>query len=118
MPALTWKEKEKQKTLYEMGYQYLVENFHKFKQESKIRVALDVISIFNKDGSKSAPQNILIIRHDADKTEEISGRVLVHPSALSGDGVSMGNGKIDVRNIKNIEALPGVPEQSGADLSP
>ena len=53
MATLTFEQKLKQKTLYEIGYNYLVDNFHKFKPAQQIKVALDVISIFNKDGSKS-----------------------------------------------------------------
>ena len=73
MPQLTWQEKLNQKTLYEIGYQYLIENFHKFKEGNKIKVALEVISIFNKDGSKTSDgkQIIYVINGDNGKAEVI-----------------------------------------------
>lgn len=73
MPALTWEEKLKQRTLYEIGYEYLVNNFSKFKETNKIKVALEVISIFNKDGSKTSDgkQVIYVINGDNGKAEVI-----------------------------------------------
>ena len=44
------------KSLYQIGYKYLCDNFHKFKQAQKIRVAIAILQIFEKDDSKTAPQ--------------------------------------------------------------
>ena len=44
-------------------------------------------------GEGIAPQIINIIRSDGNKTEALSGRVHIHRSALSGNGISLGNGK-------------------------
>jgi hypothetical protein len=60
MPALTAEEKLKQKTLYELSYNYLISNFSKFKQAQQIKVALDVIGLFNKDGSKSSGERQIV----------------------------------------------------------
>ena len=58
----------RKETLYEMGYQYLCDNFHKFKEENKIRIALTIITIFNKDGSKtSQDMKQIIIMNDVIK---------------------------------------------------
>ena len=53
-------------SLYTIGYEYLRENFHKFKEDNKIRVATDILKIFNKDDSKTqTTQNVInIIRAD------------------------------------------------------
>lgn len=86
MAALTWDEKLKQKTLYEIGYNYLVQNFSKFKEDNKIRIALDVISIFNKDGSKTQgnKQIIYVIANDRDSAERGAESLLqVPPSQIT-----------------------------------
>ncbi len=62
MPALKWQEKINQRTLYQIGYQYLIENFHKFKEDNKIKVALDVIHIFNRRRKR-----LPVISYDIDK---------------------------------------------------
>ena len=56
MAAITKREKLAKATLYEIGYKYLCDNFHKFDQDNKIKVAISVISIFEKDGSKTKPE--------------------------------------------------------------
>ena len=87
MPALTWQEKFNQQTLYQMGYQYLIENFHKFKEDNKIRVALEVIHIFNKDGSKSdAKQIVYVINSDRENVIRIKENPIeVFPSQITAD---------------------------------
>lgn len=47
-------------TLYEIGYEYLCDNFHKFKESNKIKVSLAVLNIFEKDGSKTQANVILM----------------------------------------------------------
>lgn len=46
-------EKIARKTLYSIGYDYLCNNFHKFNEANKIKVAISVLNIFEKDDSKS-----------------------------------------------------------------
>ena len=57
-------DKEKLKAIC---WNYLIDNFHKFKPSQQIRVALDVISIFNKDGSKSQGGNIIFVVNSDDR---------------------------------------------------
>lgn len=54
MADLTKREKLEKETLYQIGYEYLRKNFHKLSQSNKIRVAISMLQIFNKDDSKSA----------------------------------------------------------------
>lgn len=88
MPALTWKEKEKQKTLYEIGYQYLVQNFHKFNPDQKIRVALDVIHIFNKDGSKTNDGKKIIYVVNGER-ERVTDSIEVLPSPITTENTQL-----------------------------
>jgi len=37
----------RKQTLYEMGYKYLCDNFHKFKEGQRIRIALEMIKVHN-----------------------------------------------------------------------
>jgi hypothetical protein len=53
MAELTRREKLEKASLYNIGYEYLRKNFHKFSQANKIRVSISVIQIFEKDDSKS-----------------------------------------------------------------
>jgi len=53
MADLTKREKIAKATLYELGYEYLRDNFHKFKQQNKIKVAISILQIFEKDDSKT-----------------------------------------------------------------
>lgn len=47
------KERKIKQTLYSIGYEYLCNNFHKFNEANKIKIALSVLGIFNKDDSKT-----------------------------------------------------------------
>jgi len=63
------------KSLYEIGYKYLCDNFHKFKETQKIRVAIAILQIFEKDDSKTPPAPMLInveITHE-DKAAPLAG---------------------------------------------
>ena len=53
MAAVTKREKIASQSLYQIGYKYLCDNFHKFKQAQKIRVAISILQIFEKDDSKT-----------------------------------------------------------------
>jgi hypothetical protein len=35
------RQRQQKKTLYEMGYKYLCDNFHKFNEQQKIKIALE-----------------------------------------------------------------------------
>ena len=53
MAGITKREKIASQTLYQIGYKYLCDNFHKFKTAQKIKIALDVLHIFDKDDGKT-----------------------------------------------------------------
>ena len=46
-------EKISRQSLYNIGYDYLCNNFHKFKEANKIKVSIAILNIFEKDDSKS-----------------------------------------------------------------
>ncbi len=54
------KERIEKKTLYEIGYKYLCNNFSKFKEQNKIKVALAILQIFEKDDSKTQHRVIVM----------------------------------------------------------
>ena len=56
MADITRREKIAKASLYEIGYEYLRTNFRKFSQANKIRVAISILSIFEKDDSKTKPE--------------------------------------------------------------
>jgi len=91
MPALTTEEKLRQKTLYEIGYNYLASHFSKFKTEQKIKVALDVISLFNKDGSKTQDNRAIIYVvngvREPEQIERDPKQILPPPSAVDNQAV-------------------------------
>ena len=64
MADLNLTEKIAKKSLYEIAYEYLCDNFHKFKQQNKIKVAIAILNIFEKDDSKTKPdgEKVIIIR--------------------------------------------------------
>ena len=53
MPGIYKAEKMAKCSLYEIGYKYLCDNFHKFNEANKIKVSIAILNIFEKDGSKS-----------------------------------------------------------------
>lgn len=65
------RERIEKETLYEIGYKYLCDNFHKFKEQNKIKVALAILSIFEKDGSKT-PNAAVILMPVIQKSGEAS----------------------------------------------
>lgn len=84
MANLDLHDKIAKENLYQIGYQYLCNNFHKLSTNNKIRVAISVLQIFNKDGSKSedAKQIIYVINGTrADQVEKDSIEILPSPSA-------------------------------------
>lgn len=85
MPALTWKEKEKQKTLYELGYQYLVQNFHKFSDDQRIKISLEVIHLFNKDGSKDSNRQVVFIVNQKEAERLQCHTLEILPSQITAD---------------------------------
>jgi len=58
MPEITRREKIAKQTLFEIGYEYLRNNFHKLNQVNKIRVSIEMLKIFNKDDSKTKADQI------------------------------------------------------------
>ena|SRR3990167_9446150 len=56
MAQLTKRQKLEKASLYELSYEYLRKNFHKFKESVKIRVAISMLQIFEKDDSKTPVQ--------------------------------------------------------------
>ena len=60
MPHPNIADKLASKTLYAIGYDYLCDNFHKFKMSNKIKVSLAILNIFEKDDSKTRP-NVIVM---------------------------------------------------------
>lgn len=56
MADLTKREKLAKASLYDIGYEYLRKNFRKFNERNKIKVAIAILSIFEKDDSKTKPE--------------------------------------------------------------
>ena len=53
MAGLCNADKIKKQSLYDIGYEYLCNNFHKFKESNKIKIAIAILNIFEKDDSKT-----------------------------------------------------------------
>ena len=68
-------------SLYTIGYEYLRENFRKFKEDNKIRVAIDVLKIFNKDDSKTQTNQAIINIIRADQSTKIEEKPVVECKA-------------------------------------
>lgn len=47
-------------SLYQIGYKYLCDNFHKFNERNKIKVSLCILSIFEKDDSKTKTNEFVV----------------------------------------------------------
>lgn len=45
MPGVTKRERLAKKSLYDMGYKYLCDNFHKFSQDWKIKIGIEAYKI-------------------------------------------------------------------------
>ena len=62
MADLTKREKLAKASLYDIGYEYLRDNFYKFNQAHKIKVAISILQIFEKDDSKTPlPENRVVV---------------------------------------------------------
>ena len=62
--------------LYTIGYRYLCNNFHKLSTSNKIRVAISVLQIFNKDGSKTDDGRKLVYVVNGDRRQENTIEIL------------------------------------------
>jgi len=51
------------KSLYQIGYKYLHDHFHKFNERNKIKIALAILQIFEKDDSKTpvTPMQVTVV---------------------------------------------------------
>jgi len=68
MAEITLKEKIAKQTLYEIGYEYLRDNFHKLSDHTKVRVSIEMLKIFNKDDSKTKnDMQQIVIMNDIQK---------------------------------------------------
>lgn len=83
MADLTKREKLAKGTLYEIGYEYLRNNFHKFNERNKIKVAISILSIFEKDDSKTQPINQSLI--NLVKLANTNGRITDYAGAGAQD---------------------------------
>ncbi len=71
MGRLIRKEQIAHDSLYDKSYVYLRDNFHKFKEAVKVKVAIQMLQIFNKDDSKTAVEmKNIIIMNDVVKNNE------------------------------------------------
>ena len=75
MANISKREKLAKQSLYQIGYKYLCDNFHKFKTAQKIKVALEALHIFEADDSKSK------ITADMKVTVEITNENKTAPEA-------------------------------------
>lgn len=53
MARLSKRETLERQTLYEISYEYIRKNFHKFNDRNKIKVAISMLQIFDKEGQKA-----------------------------------------------------------------
>jgi len=71
MANLSNADKLAKQTLYQIGYDYLCNNFHKFKQANKIKIAISVLNIFEKDDSKTkADMRQIVVMNDVIKNNQ------------------------------------------------
>ena len=61
MADLTRREKLAKESLYDIGYEYLRTNFRKFNQRNKIKVAISILNIFEKDDSKTDRRTVIVM---------------------------------------------------------
>lgn len=83
MADITKREKLAKESLYNIGYEYLRNNFHKFNERNKIKVAISILQIFEKDDSKSkSPIDIKVIfgRTEAVADDSVSAPRFAAPS--------------------------------------
>lgn len=71
-------------SLYEIGYEYLRDNFHKLNQANKIRVAISVLQIFEKDDTKTKTNQIVQLYIPKKADDETDYRRLVAASGAAG----------------------------------
>lgn len=81
MAAITKREQLAKSSLYDIGYEYLRNNFHKFNQRNKIRVAVSILQIFEKDDSKTKiPSEIKVIFEKDNSENRIQAPRFAAPS--------------------------------------
>lgn len=51
MPNIGFDDKVARRSLYQKGYEYIDDNFHKLNEKNKLKVALAIIQIFAKNDS-------------------------------------------------------------------
>lgn len=74
MASLSKRAKLERESLYNIGYEYLRKNFYKFSEQNKIKVAISIIQILNKDDSKSPigpPRPIQIVFVDKKREDRL-----------------------------------------------
>lgn len=79
-----------------MCWQYIYENFHKFNDSNKLKVALalTVKTIPQQiEGSAIGETKIIIVRSDGNKAEAVAGSVPVQQAEIPGTMEQLGDGK-------------------------
>lgn len=77
MADISRRAKNAKKSLYQKGYKYLFDNFHKFSQREKIRIALDVYKMEHTkplvDSTINNNFEVKVVIDDGDKAPQESG---------------------------------------------
>lgn len=103
----THEEKKATKLLLQKCRVYLYDNFHKFSDDNKIKIALTLLS-------KSMPTQIegggsetkvIIVRDNGNKTQAIPGQVCIQQEPLPSNGIQLGNREVNVRNLAGNDIL-------------
>jgi len=73
MSGINKRERVAKQSLYEIGYEYLVSNFHKFSQANKIRIALEIYKKERPDKVENSLdlQNTILLKDIIRKSKEV-----------------------------------------------
>lgn len=83
MASITKYAKHLKGNLYEKSYEYLLDNFHKFSEDNRIKIAIDMLKIFNKDGSKDQNlKTIVLMRNEIALNEDGNIRIIPKETSL------------------------------------
>jgi hypothetical protein len=119
MSTTTKEEKTATRDLIEKCRVYLLDNFHKFTEANRIKIALALIvkSIPTQIEGDNLPGTKIIIIRDGNKAQAVSGQVHLQQGEIPSDGVVVGDGKVNVRNLPGYDILRADTEQPGNSLS-
>jgi hypothetical protein len=116
---ITKEQKRCREDVLKKCWSYLRDNFHKFNQANKIKVALALCTKdLLDDGINGSIRQLIIIRpiNGENQTEDISGRLHLQPEAVPGNVELLGHRKDDVLNISGHVVQRADTAQPGSDL--